>query len=96
MIAMVIPGDIGSLIDFFSFTALPFAADYLYHQELPWQCCNDKEIYQTTYITRNYHGNAVKLKKSISLPKSHYHGNPVKLKNSIRLPISPGITMAML
>jgi hypothetical protein len=41
---MVIPGDIGSLIDFL--------------------------IYQTTFITSNYHGNAVKLKKSIRLPIS--------------------------
>jgi hypothetical protein len=52
MIAMVIPGDIGSL--------------------------KAKEVYQTTYITRNYHGNAVKLKISIRLPISHYHGNAVK------------------
>ena len=43
---------------------------YLYHQELPWQCCKAKEVYQTTYITSNYHGNAVKLKKSIRLPIS--------------------------
>jgi hypothetical protein len=45
---MVIPGDIGSLIDFFSFTEA-------------------KEVYQPTYITSNYHGNAVKLTKSIRL-----------------------------
>jgi hypothetical protein len=51
---MVIAGDIGSLIDFFSFTV----------------SCKAKEVYQTTYITRNYHGNAVKLKKSIRLPIS--------------------------
>jgi hypothetical protein len=51
---MVIAGDIGSLIDFFSFT----------------QSCKSKEVYQTTYITRNYHGNAVKLKKSIRIPLS--------------------------
>jgi hypothetical protein len=40
---MVIPGDIGSMIDLFSFTA---------------------------YQTKNQHGNAVKLKKSIRLPIS--------------------------
>jgi hypothetical protein len=65
---MVIAGDIGNLIDLFSLTAL--LSDYLYHQQLPWQCCKAKEVYQTTYITRNYHGNAVKLKKSIRLPIS--------------------------
>jgi hypothetical protein len=54
---MVIPGDIGSLIDFFSFTALP-------------QCCKSKEVYQITYTTSNYHGNAVMLTKSIRLPIS--------------------------
>ena len=59
-------------------------------------CCKANEVYQTTYFTSNYHGNAVKLKKSIRLPTSHYHGNAVKLKKSIRLPISPGIIMAML
>jgi hypothetical protein len=72
---MMIVGDIGSLIDFFSFT---------------------EEVYQNTYITRNYHGNPVKQKNFIRLPISHYHGNAVKLKKSIRLPISPEITMAML
>jgi hypothetical protein len=73
---MVIAGDIGSLTD-------------QYHQQLPWQSCKAKEIYQTTYITSNYHGNPVKLKKSIRLPISpaiamqsctslalqHCHGN---------------------
>jgi GTP-dependent phosphoenolpyruvate carboxykinase len=55
---MVIAGDIGSLIDFFSC------------KQLPWQSCKSKEVYQTAYITSNYHGNAVKLKKSIRLPIS--------------------------
>jgi hypothetical protein len=59
---MVIAGDIGILIDFFSFTASLIT--------LPWQCCTAKEVYQTNYITSNYHGNAVMLKKSIRLPIS--------------------------
>jgi hypothetical protein len=56
---MVIAGDIGRSL-----------SDYLYHQQLPWQCCKAKEVYLTINITRNYHGNPVKLKKSIRLPIS--------------------------
>jgi hypothetical protein len=59
---MLIACDIGCLIDLFSFTALP--------QELPRQWCKAKEVYQTTYITSNYHGNAVRLERSIRLPIS--------------------------